>query len=147
LAVTSVLLARDRRRSGRIGRGRLADPRQSRLPERRGRAGRRNRPGCHPEPEDIEIGFVALDQVFVGKASEALGFGPLMAIRGVVAAYKIIQVGAGEGVGLQGEVLVGAEIVDPERAGPRRFGSRLAVEEEHVGLDALGVEDAGGQAQ
>ena len=28
-----------------------------------------------------------------------------------------------------------------------RFAGRLAVEEEYVGLDALGVEDAGGQPQ
>ena len=32
-------------------------------------------------------------------------------------------------------------------AGPRRFAGRLAVEKEHVGLDALRVEDAGGQPQ
>jgi len=30
---------------------------------------------------------------------------------------------------------------------PRFFGCRFAVEEEDVGLDSLGVEDAGGQAE
>ena len=100
-----------------------------------------------PEPEDVEVGFVALDQVFVGEAAEALGFAALVAIFGIVAADEVVQVGAGEGVGLQREVLVGAEVVDPERLGPWRFAGRLAVEEEDVGLDALGVEDAGGQPQ
>jgi hypothetical protein len=56
-------------------------------------------------------------------------------------------VSAGERVGLEREVLVGAQVVDPELAGPGLRGGGLAVEEEDVGLDALGVEDAGGQAQ
>src|ERR1019366_1411195 len=99
------------------------------------------------QPEDIEVGFVALDQVFVGEGSEALGFGPLVAVIRVVGADEIVQVATGEGVGLQGEVLVGAEIVDPQGACPGSLAGRLAVEEEHVGLDALGVEDAGGQAE
>ena len=52
-----------------------------------------------PEPEDIEIGLVALDQIFVGEAAKTLGLGPLVAIGGVVAADEVVQVGAGEGVG------------------------------------------------
>ena len=63
------------------------------------------------EPEDVEVGFVALDQVFVGEGAEALGFGPLVAVIRVVGADEIVQVGTGEGVGLQGEVLVGADRV------------------------------------
>jgi hypothetical protein len=54
----------------------------------------------------------------------------VVAVLGVIAADKVVQVGAGEGVGLQREVLVGAEIVDPKRAGPRRFAGWLAVEKE-----------------
>ena len=42
---------------------------------------------------------------------------------------------------------VGAEVVDPQLLGPRFFLSRFVLEEQHVGFDALGVEDAGGQSQ
>lgn len=39
-------------------------------------------------------------------------------------------------------MLVGAQVVDPELGGPRRLARGLTLEEEHVCLDALGVEDA-----
>jgi len=86
-----------------------------------------------PEPEDVEIGLIALDQVLVGEAMEPLSLGPLVAIRGVIAADEVVEIGAGEGVRLQGEVLIGAEIVDPKRAAERRkppvpaAGSMMAV--------------------
>jgi len=41
-------------------------------------------------------------------------------------------------------MFVGAQVVDPELRCPWFLGCWLAVEEEDVGLDALGVEDAGG---
>ncbi len=44
-------------------------------------------------------------------------------------------------------MLVGAEVVDPEVFGPGYFAGFFALEEEDVGFDALGVEDAGGEAQ
>jgi hypothetical protein len=44
-------------------------------------------------------------------------------------------------------VLVGAQVVDPELLRSRLLLGGLAVEEEDVGLHALRVEDAGGQAQ
>jgi hypothetical protein len=44
-------------------------------------------------------------------------------------------------------MLVGAEVVDPQGLSPGPFAGRFAIEEEDVGLDALGVEDAGGQAE
>ena len=44
-------------------------------------------------------------------------------------------------------MLVRAEVVDPELLRPGLLLSGLAVEEEHVGLHALRVEDAGGQAE
>ena len=37
--------------------------------------------------------------------------------------------------------------VDPERGGPRGFAGGFAVEEEDVGFDSLGVEEAGGKAE
>jgi hypothetical protein len=44
-------------------------------------------------------------------------------------------------------MLVGAEVVDPVIIGPRLFAGFLALEEEDVGFDSLGVEGAGEQAQ
>ena len=44
-------------------------------------------------------------------------------------------------------MLVRAQVVDPQLLRPRLFLRGLAVEEEHVGLHPLGVEDACGQAQ
>ena len=44
-------------------------------------------------------------------------------------------------------MLVGAEVVDPQLLGPRFFLSRFVLQEQHVGFDALGVEDARGQAE
>ena len=44
-------------------------------------------------------------------------------------------------------MFVGAQIVNPQLCCPGFLGCRFTVEEEDVGLDALGVEDAGGQAQ
>ena len=44
-------------------------------------------------------------------------------------------------------MLVGPQVVDPQLLGPRLLGRRLLVEEQHVRLHALGVEDAGRQPQ
>ena len=44
-------------------------------------------------------------------------------------------------------MLVGAQIVNPQVLCPGRFAGGLPVEEQHVGLDALGIEDSRGQAQ
>ena len=53
-----------------------------------------------------------------------------------------------KGVLLECEVLIGAQVVDPELARPRRLALGLALEEEQiVGLDALSVEDTGGEPE
>jgi len=61
--------------------------------------------------------------------------------------YEVFEVFGGEGVGFEGEVLVGSQVVDPEVFGPGLFAGGFALEEEDVGFDALGVEDAGGEAE
>ena len=66
---------------------------------------------------------------------------------GVVAGDEVVEVGALQWVFFEREVLVGAQVVDPELFRPRLFLRGLAVEEQDVGLHALRVEDAGGQAQ
>src|SRR6266699_2332518 len=70
-----------------------------------------------------------------------------MAARRVVAGDEVIEVIAHEGASLQREVLVGAEVVDPQLLRPRPLGRRLAVEEQDVRLHAARVEDPGGQPQ
>ena len=70
-----------------------------------------------------------------------------MAILWVEAADEVVQVGAFEGIRLESEVHVSAEVVNPHLFRPGRRAGRPAVEEEDVSLDALGVEDAGWQAQ
>ena len=65
----------------------------------------------------------------------------------MIAGDEVIQVPAPEGVGLQGEVLIRSEVVDPEGLGPRRFGRGAPIEEEDVRLHALGIEDAGRQSK
>jgi len=44
-------------------------------------------------------------------------------------------------------LLVGAKIVNPQFLRPRLFAGHAAVKEQHLGLHALGIEDARGQAQ
>ena len=86
-------------------------------------------------------------QLVVGEPPEPLGLLPLRAVVAAIAGHGIVQVRPGQRVGLQREVLVGAQVVDPQVARPRRLAGWPAVEEQHVGLDPLGVEHAGGQPQ
>ena len=44
-------------------------------------------------------------------------------------------------------MLVGAQVVNPQLLRPWRFRRALLLEEQHIGLHALGVEQARGQAQ
>lgn len=68
------------------------------------------------EPKDVKAPFVALCQFLITEALEALARFPLVATFRVVALHKIVEVGALQRIGLEGEVLVGAKVVDPERA-------------------------------
>ena len=42
------------------------------------------------EPKDIEVDLVALDQLVIGKAFEALAFRPLVPVFGVIASDEIV---------------------------------------------------------
>ena len=66
---------------------------------------------------------------------------------GYIALHEVVQVLPLERIGLEREVHVGAQVVNPELAGPRGLTGRLLVEEQHVSLHALGIEQSGGQAQ
>src|SRR5712692_2927946 len=99
------------------------------------------------QPEEIEAQLIAFEQVIVAEGVETLVFLALVAVLGVVAGHEIVEVGACEGIGAQGEVLVGAQVVDPQAFGPVRGAGGFLIEEEYVGFDALGIEDARWQTQ
>ena len=76
-----------------------------------------------------------------------------MAVLGIVARHELVEVAALERIFFEGEVFVGAQVVNPELQMPVRLrtpgflGSWFAVKEKDIRLDALGVEDAGGQTE
>ena len=92
------------------------------------------------QPQQVEAGLVAGDQLVVGVALEALGLLAAVAVCWVVAGGEVVEVGSGEGVLLEGEVLVGAQVIDPQLAGLGGLGTLAAAEEQHVGLHSLGVQ-------
>lgn len=82
------------------------------------------------EPEDVEVGFIAFDDLVVVKGSPAavgvLVFRPILTslfagIFGFIEVDELVEVGSLERVGFEGEVYVGAEVVDPQLLGPRFF--------------------------
>jgi very-short-patch-repair endonuclease len=121
---------------------------------RRDRAGRRCLPGSCREPEDVQVRLVPLDDLVVVEAPPA-AFGGLLAPGGfaavavlrVVAGHELVQVGPLQRVRLQREVHVRPQVVHPQLLRPGLLLGRLGVEEQDVGLHALGVEDAGRQPQ
>ena len=76
------------------------------------------------QPEQIEADLVAGQQILQLVATPvairgllAPGGLALMDGTGLIEAYELIEVGALQRVGLEGEVLVGAQVVDPEPLG------------------------------
>jgi hypothetical protein len=106
------------------------------------------------DPEEIEAEFVAFKQVLVFVAAPP-AFGIVLASYGLalvhaarlVAFHEFVEIAALDRLLFQGEVLVRAQVVDPESVGPRLGAAFLLVEEDHVRLHAGGVPDAGRQAQ
>jgi len=70
-----------------------------------------------------------------------------MAALRIVALDKIRQIRFLKGIGLEGEVLVRAQVVDPQLLRPGDLPGGPAVEEEHIGFHSLGIEDARRQTQ
>ena len=107
------------------------------------------------EPGDVQAGFVAGDDVRIfifAPAAFGIFFGvPRLfagvTIGGVVAGDEFREVFHAHGPALLGVVYVGAVIVIPNLFGPWLFGGGLVIEKQDVRLDAVGVKDAGGQAQ
>ena len=106
-----------------------------------------------PQPEDVEIDLVACQQFIICEGPPAaIEFvlrprgDALMSILRIEARHKFIKVSTCKRILFQCKVDIGAQIVNSQRLRPRRFAGRLAIEEQHVGLDALRVKDAGGHA-
>jgi len=70
-----------------------------------------------------------------------------VSVLGIVAFNEVQEALELERIGLQSEVLVRPQIVDPELIRPGSFAGRLFIKEEHIGLHSLGVEDSGGQPE
>lgn len=107
-----------------------------------------------PEPEDVEAGFVAVDKFFVivsAPAAVRIPFGPsrrpLIVILRIIALDKFVEVLLLQWIGLESDVLVGLEIVDPELLRPQRFTGGLLVEEKDIRFDTLSIEQAGRKTQ
>ena len=99
------------------------------------------------EPEDVQAGLVPFHQIVIAEGPEAFRLLSVVPVLRIVAFDEVLQVLQLERIGLEGEVLVGPQVVDPQLLRPWRLAGRLSVKEEHIGLDSLGVEDARGQAQ
>lgn len=99
------------------------------------------------QPEDVQVRLVPLHKLVVREGPEPLVLPPLVPVLGVVALDELPEVLRPEGIGLEGEMLVRPQIVDPEPLGPGGLARLFSVEEEDVGLDALGVKYAGGKSE
>ena len=107
-----------------------------------------------PQPKNVEIDLVPGHDIVQGVSSPATvgvfpvpGRYPFVTVSRIEASHKLVQVGAGEGVLLERVVDVGTVVVEPDLFCPGPFPTRLAVEEKDVGLNPLGIKDAGRQAQ
>lgn len=107
------------------------------------------------QPEEVEAGLVACGQLSVRELPPAAGgiflgvprFLPLVAVLRIVARDELGEIVEAERLPFQRVVDVGAVVVIPNLGRGGSFARGAVVEEEHVGLHAVGVEDARRQAQ
>jgi len=64
------------------------------------------------EPEDVQAGFIPFHQILIGKGPEALYLQAVVAVLRIVAFDEVLQVLQLERIGLEGEVLVGPQVVN-----------------------------------
>lgn len=106
------------------------------------------------DPEDIQAGFVPIEDLLGGKPPPAAirvvlapGLVALIAVFRVVALDEVFQILIGHWVLFQGKVQIGPQIVEPDFLGlPLRAGGAL-IKEDYICLDAGLVEDSGGQSE
>src|SRR5690606_21713533 len=101
-----------------------------------------------PQPEDVEARLVPGNQLLVRERAPAtlrVGVAPGcragLSLAGPVAFDELVEIRSPERIGLEREVLVRPQVVDPQPLRPWPLGARLLVKEEDVRLDTLGVED------
>ena len=105
-------------------------------------------------PENVQAGFVPLQDFLDRESSEAPvrvirgpGLHAIVAVLGVIAADKVLQIGIGHRVLLECKVNVGSEIIYPDLLRLHLRAGRTLVEEQHIRLDARLIEYARGQPQ
>src|SRR5665647_2861539 len=85
--------------------------------------------GLVTQPCDVEVGLVPCHQLVVGEEPEALRHHPLRAsLARRKALDELVKMVTPQRVLLQGEVLVGAQVIDPQPLGPRPITCGLLVE-------------------
>lgn len=99
------------------------------------------------EPEDIETSFIASHQLYIAEELKSFCSNALVTVFRVVAGDEIPQVLQLERAGFQGEMFVGAQIVEPDSLSVDLSVLGLSVKKHYVGLHALGLKDTGGKAQ
>ena len=100
------------------------------------------------QPEDVEVHLVSLDQLIILEADGTVPF-PGVTVRssGLKQATKSSRSDRWRGFALRVKWSVGAQVVYPQVPRPCSLTGRLAVEEQHVRLDPLRVENTGRQSQ
>jgi hypothetical protein len=83
----------------------------------------------------------------VGEALEPLALGAFVAVLGTKAMDELVEIRAFQRFLFQSEVVICAQIVNPELFRPRLFTCGLAIEEQHIRFHTVGVKDAGRQTQ
>jgi len=68
-----------------------------------------------------------------------------MPIIRIVAFDEVLEILVFERIGLEREMLIGSEVIDPQLLRPRILAGGFAVEKQNVGFDSLRVEYACGQ--
>ncbi len=93
----------------------------------------------------MQAGVVPLHQLVVGECGGTIRLFALVTVFRFVAGYKVVQVLTAQWVGLQREVLVGAEVIDRQLLSPGSLAGNTTVKEQDIRFQALCIENTGGQ--
>ena len=99
------------------------------------------------QPENIEAGLLVCYQVFVAEVLEAFCLGPLVPVVGVIAGHEVFHVIQFQRPRLQREMLVGAQVVEPNALGVNLAVLGFGIKKQHIRFHALCVKNPRGQAQ
>ena len=103
------------------------------------------------DPEDIQAGFIPIEDLLGGKPPPAAirivlapGLVALIAVFRVVALDEVFQILIGHWVLFQGKVQVGPQVVEPDLLSLAFRAGGALIKEDHICLDAWFIEDTGG---